>query len=214
MVIRRKALFNRALAPFSARRRAERMARFVRRMGLAGGERIVDLGGLGQTWAGVAQPLDITLVNLPGLAAKGRLPEQHRFTLLDGDACALPDLADGSFDIVFSNSVIEHVGPPDRQRAFAAEARRLAPRYWVQTPSIWFPLEPHTGMPFWWFYPEALRARIVERWRRKLPAWAEAMAETRVIRRRALEAMFPEAELWVERYAGIAKSYVAIRDGS
>ena len=45
---------------------------------------------------------------------------------LQADACALP-FGDGEFDVYFSNAVIEHVGPRERQQAFADEALRVAP---------------------------------------------------------------------------------------
>jgi len=51
-----------------------------------------------------------------------------------------------SFDAVYSNSTIEHVGDESRQALFAAAVRRLAPAYWVQTPSSHFPIEIHTGV--------------------------------------------------------------------
>lgn len=38
------------------------------------------------------------------------------------------------FDLVYSNSVIEHLGTWEKQQAFAAEARRVGRGYWIPTP--------------------------------------------------------------------------------
>lgn len=200
----------RAKGRFGAAMRRRRMDRFLARMGLRGGERIIDLGGSPSFWAEVPVPLDITVLNLPG--GVGPVPNglPHRFTLIEGDACAVA-LPDARFDVAVSNSVIEHVGGPDRQQALAGEVRRLAPRYWVQTPSIWFPMEAHTNLPFWWFYPAPLQRRLIRRWRRTLPEWCEMVEGTTVISHAAMAAMFPDADIWTERFAGIPKSYVAFR---
>jgi len=158
----------------------------------------------------VPVPLQLVMVNLPG--TQGPVPpSHHEITLVEGDACDLPQFADGAFDIAFSNSVIEHVGGPEKRAALAREARRLAPRYWVQTPSIWFPVEAHTYLPFWWFYPPALKRAFIARWRRRLPAWCEMIEGTTVLRRQEMQALFPDATLWTERVMGLPKSYVARR---
>jgi len=70
------------------------------------------------------------------------------------------DFADGSFDIVFSNSVIEHVGDAASQRRFALEVARVGRSYWVQTPNRWFPIEQHLLTPFLHWMPR--------RWQRAL----------------------------------------------
>lgn len=196
---------------FAARRRRERMQLFIAAMDLQGGERIIDLGGRGSFWASCPIPLEITVVNLPGIAPPDEAPDQHRVHMIEGDACDLSEIGDMSFDIAFSNSVIEHVGGPDKQAAFAGEALRLAPRIWVQTPSKWFPMEAHTMMPFWWFYPEALRQRIIAGWRRKRPGWTEMIEGTTVLEKGALQRMFPGTHIAVERFLGIPKSYIVQR---
>jgi hypothetical protein len=115
---------------------------------------------------------------------------------------------------VFSNSVIEHVGPEDRQAAFAREVRRLGRSYWVQTPCRWFPIEAHTAMPLWWFYPERTRCYFLKRWHNSLPAWSDAMAETRVLTRKRMKQLFPESQLYIEWIVGIPKSYAAYASSS
>jgi len=111
---------------------------------------------------------------------------------------------------VFSNSVIEHVGPEDKQEQFAREVVRLGKSYWVQTPSPWFPIEAHSGLPFYWFYPEQLRAWLLRKSQKKLPAWwTEYIATTRVLSRRRVTQLFPNARIRVEFLFGLPKSYVA-----
>ena len=77
---------------------------------------------------------------------------------VQGDACALP-FADQSFDIVFSNAVIEHVGEIDRQRLFVAEALRVGRRVFLTTPNRWFPIELHTRLPLVHWLPRGAAGR-------------------------------------------------------
>ncbi len=74
---------------------------------------------------------------------------------VQGDALALP-FADGEFDIVFSNAVIEHVGRRDRQRRFVVEALRVGRRVFITTPNRRFPLEVHTRLPLVHWLPDRL----------------------------------------------------------
>lgn len=80
---------------------------------------------------------------------------------VQGDACALP-FADGAFDIVFSNAVIEHVGARDRQRLFVEEAVRVGRRVCLTTPNRRFPLEVHTRLPLVHWFPDPIAHRAYE----------------------------------------------------
>src|SRR5208282_1607695 len=151
------------LPRFSAFARRRRMGGLMRMLEIKPGTRVLDLGGSPSIWENVPVPLDITILNLPGGIPSDALDSFdagtsiHTFHFVEGDACNVHQFSDRSFDLAFSNSVIEHVGPQEKQEAFAREAVRLGKSYWVQTPSAWFPIEAHTGMPFYWFYPEQLR---------------------------------------------------------
>lgn len=171
---------------------------------------MVDLGGTPYFWNLLDGGFEVTLVNLPGSEMTGAHLEN--FTLIQGDACDLRGVfADGAFDFVFSNSVIEHVGDESRQEAFAREVRRLAPAYWVQTPSDRFPLEVHTGIPYYWRLPESTRRWLHRRWERDLPAWFEMIRETRVLSRKRMQELFPDSQMYIERWMGVEKSYSAYR---
>jgi len=54
---------------------------------------------------------------------------------------------DGSFDIVTSNAVLEHVGSFENQRFFVSELIRVGGRVFVTVPNRFFPLEHHTAIP-------------------------------------------------------------------
>jgi SAM-dependent methyltransferase len=80
---------------------------------------------------------------------------------VQGDACALP-FPDGSFDVVYSNAVIEHVGDLGRQRLFVEEALRVGRRVFLTTPNRWFPIEVHTRLPLVHWLPQAAAGRAYD----------------------------------------------------
>jgi SAM-dependent methyltransferase len=206
--------FYRLLPHFSAVARRRRMQGLMRMLEIRPGTRVLDLGGSPAIWDNLPVPLDITILNLPGAVPSFQLDDArtsiHTFYYVEGDACNVRQFADCSFDLVFSNSVIEHVGPPEKQEAFAREVLRLGKSYFVQTPSAWFPIEAHTGMPFYWFYPEQLRAWLLRRSQKKLPSWwTEYVAGTRVLSRGRMAELFPDARLHTEFFFGLPKSIVA-----
>jgi hypothetical protein len=153
--------------------RKRRMEKFVELMHLTEGAKIIDLGGL---------PQMITLLNLPGAFERSQGVYQKQYRFIEADACQPLDFADNSFDVVFSNGTIEHVGAPKKQEAFASSIRRLAPSYWIETPAIWFPIEAHCHLPLWWFYPPSLQQAWIRRWQRQGQEFKwKQMSETRVL---------------------------------
>jgi SAM-dependent methyltransferase len=89
-------------------------------------------------------------------AIKKRYPEVETVV---GDACDLP-WPDKSFDIVFSNAVIEHLGSFNRQKKMASEIMRIGKRWFVSTPNRWFPFEFHLRLPFVTWLPGNSYLRI------------------------------------------------------
>lgn len=200
---------------FASRLRRRRFAFFSQLLARVPGTlRILDVGGTRDFWqqmgADVLRRAEITLVNLnpDPVSAPG-------MTSVQGDARALP-FAPASFDVVFSNSVIEHVGGLADQTRMAAEVMRVGQRFFIQTPNRYFPIEPHFLMPFFQFYPVALRVALVRRfrlgWLPRTPDKAkarEAVEGVRLLNRRELASMFPGAGIYEERLAGMTKSFVA-----
>ena len=103
---------------------------------------------------------------------------------VQGDALELP-FADGEFDVVFSNAVIEHVGGREQQRRFVAESLRVARRAFVTTPNRWFPVEVHTRLPLVHWLPDPVAHRAYDLVRKP---WAK---ENSLLGPRALRELFP-----------------------
>ena len=213
----RLRMFYRLLPSISVYFRRRRMMKLISILDLKPGTRVLDLGGAPAIWEHVPVPLEITLLNLPGAVTAGEKEmlespglKHHTFLVKEGDACNAVEFADHSFDLVFSNSVIEHVGPPGKQAEFAREVARLGKAYWVQTPSKWFPIEAHSGMPYYWLYPEAMRRALMNNWRKRLPGWwADYISTTRVLSRQRMSELFPNGQTRVEYYLGFPKAYVS-----
>ena len=212
----------RAPGSFSNSRRTRRFARFERlvddlKRGRSEPVRILDIGGTNAFWENRGwadrQDVHVVLVNL-----EAERPVHANIEPQAGDATDLGQFADGSFDVVFSNSVIEHLGTLERQAAMAAEVHRLAPRYWVQTPNFWFPVEPHFLTPAWHWLPVRMRVALLRRrrwgWRGPCPdpdQARELVQEIRLMRPSEVQSLFPDAELTKERIGPLVKSFVAIR---
>jgi hypothetical protein len=174
--------------------------------------RVVDLGGTALFWEGVpTKPLHVTTLNIsdPYTSDAGWI------TQLNGDACT--DKAPGTFDLVFSNSLIEHVGGHWRRSRLADEVHRLADRHWVQTPYRFFPVEPHWMAPGMQWLPVPARAALTQRWplgHIHADSYEEGLREAMEIELLTVSEMrhyFPTSRIWYERFGGLVKSLVAIK---
>jgi SAM-dependent methyltransferase len=216
----------RSLGSRLRKRRSVHIASLIERCFAQSGQcRILDIGGEAVYWKMFDEGylcrhnVMITLVN-PDHARIGSTSAPELFTVSVGDGCDLP-YPDNAFDVVHSNSVIEHVGDWKRMVAFAAETRRLAPCYYVQMPYFWFPFEPHFGLPFFHWLPEPMRISLMRQRScgqfpraRDLGEAVEFVQDSRLLDRKQFAFLFPDADIVPERFLGIPKSLMAIRTPS
>ena len=176
---------------------------------------ILDVGGVEDYWETnvFVDQANFTILNLDAPA-----PHHANVTTLAGDARDLSRWADKSFDLVVSNSVIEHVGTVDDQQVMADEVRRVGKRYFVQTPNFWFPVEPHAVFPVFHWLPEPMRASLLQSFRLghlyPRPEREEALdlvRSIRIVSARELKSMFPDGTLWREKLSGLTKSLTIYR---
>jgi hypothetical protein len=178
--------------------------------------RILDVGGRAAFWEnrGWAGRADVEIFSLNLV---GETERHNNVKSLIGDATNLSEFGDASFDIAFSNSVIEHLFTFENQRRMAAEMRRVGKAFWLQTPNFWFPVEPHFLFPGWQWMPECIRVSLVRRWRcgwlgpyPEVVAARNAVKEIRLLDKAELKAIFPNATLIPERFFGLVKSWTVV----
>ncbi|GAA0398421.1 hypothetical protein Acor_34340 [Acrocarpospora corrugata] len=178
---------------------------------------VIDLGGSVRTWTRApARPAHVHLLNIEPPVDE----PPDWITVQLGDACELPsNLVSRRFDLVFSNSVIEHVGGHEPRRRFAASVHRLSERHWVQAPYQYFPLEPHWLFPMFQFLPLPVQTAIAARWplswgarpRNRAEALPKVL-EIELMTRTLMRYYFPDSEHLSERLFGLRKSLIAVRD--
>ena len=177
--------------------------------------RVLDLGGTVRTWTqSPVRPREVVIVNLAE-----QPPAPGWIVSHIGDACVLPEaVASERFDLVYCNSVIEHVGGHAQRSALAASVHVSAPRHWVQTPYRYFPIEPHWIFPAFQFLPVNCRALVTRTWRvgnRRTPWHAADAAVSSVLgvellSKTEMHHYFPRSQLVGEHFAGMVKSLIAV----
>jgi hypothetical protein len=176
---------------------------------------VLDLGGTVEFWRRVpVRPASVDVVNV----AVDSTADDEQMRVIEGDACELPSTLDGRrYDIVFSNSVIEHVGGHDRRSAFAATVRERADRHWIQTPYRYFPVEPHYVFPGAQFLPSLPRSWVARYWPlTHAPGVDEGSAVGDALSIELLDVTqmryyFPDSDIARERLLGLSKSLIAVR---
>jgi len=177
--------------------------------------KILDVGGTWLNWELADCQHRVTFLNIRDLSKN--LETKLHYDFVKGNAAKLP-FADGSFEIVFSNSLIEHLDGYEEQKKCAREMRRVGKRLWIQTPAPGFPIEPHLlGPPV---------QKLREPWRRIAFRWLtlqgllrrssegkirEVYEDIHPVPYSRMNELFPDCRILKERFGILTKSYIAVR---
>jgi hypothetical protein len=186
---------------------------------------ILDLGGRADYWRRVgfdfldAHDLHVICVNYTEEELYASEDQHPRLTARVGDATNMVGEADNGYHLVHSNSVVEHVGRFAAMRAFANEARRLAPAYYVQTPYFWFPIDPHwPKLPMFHWLPLSWRQKLLRRWGlgwggpcKDIDHAMRDLEGTTLLDWSQMTTLFPDGRIRAERIFGLPKSMIAER---
>jgi hypothetical protein len=193
--------------------RPRRMRRFQERFRVTAQTCVLDVGGTPFNWSFLRRPPKLIIINL--------LPPDNAECILEtwvvADGRRLP-FKSNSFDIVYSNSLIEHLGSFENQRLFAEECRRVGLSYYVQTPNKRFPIEPHLITPFIHWLPVAVQRRLLRNFtvrgliiRPTDQECEDFVRGLRLLNEPELQQLFPDAKIWHECVVGLVKSLIACR---
>jgi methyltransferase family protein len=222
-------LFRRTAVRSSTACRNRRARLFLDRLQPLATDEIIDLGGgKGGYLAGILPyRSNVTIADVDP-AVLTIAAETYGFGTVRLDGSGVFPIADQEYDVVFCSSVIEHITGPREvifdildskqfaasarvaQANFAAELRRVGKRYFVQTPYKYFPVEPHSFLPFFivWL-PRRWQIKLLDFFGRH---WIKSVqADFRLLTIKEMSELFPDAEIVLERYCGLVKSIVAIK---
>lgn len=202
---------------FSTKQRQKRHAFFMSLIdSLPKPIKIIDIGGTENYWKhmnGVFcnSELQITLLNL-----QLEKVTASNIRSIVGNATDLHNIADKEYDIVFSNSVIEHLNSFDQQHMMANEILRIGKSYFIQTPNKYFPIEPHFLFPMFQFLPRPVQLHLLLHynlgWHKKCSNKIIAenvLSSVKLLTYNDLRKLFPKSNIYFEKFFGLTKSYIA-----
>lgn len=176
--------------------------------------KILDIGGTEIFWEIMGfvdnDNYKITVLNLDKVETK-----YNNITSLKGDGRDISNFNNNEFDIVFSNSVIEHLGKYEDQKKMADEIKRLGKIYFLQTPSFYSPIEPHFFFPFFQLLPINTRIFLLRNFNlgylKKAPEKDKAkqiIKSIRLLKKHELESLFPGSIIINEKLLGFTISFI------
>jgi hypothetical protein len=176
--------------------------------------RLIDVGVTDTAWrsgnfieANYPWPSQITAVSIDAVPTFQRHHPGVKVVNADGKHLPFPDQ---SFEIGFSNAVIEHVGSRDEQRKLVAEMLRTCQRVFIATPNARFPVDPHTLLPFAHWLPTRIWHRVLRVAGQK--SWAD-LNRLNPLDARALRSLFPSStpvRIVRQRLLGLTSVIIAI----
>jgi len=213
----------------TSRFKQKRMQLFLKSCVIKRGDTILDLGSEDGSYMGRYYPFpeDVVLADIeeePMREGKALFGFRGYKVIKPNEGLPFDD---GEFDVVWCNSVIEHVtvsrdemskmtdsefrkSAEAHQALFAKEIERIGKRYFVQTPSLHFPIESHSWIPLVQYLPQPKRWNLS---RRLKNTWIKMWrADFHLYEIKRFRRDFPTAtQINIERAFGLPKSLIAIR---
>jgi hypothetical protein len=152
----------------AATKRSELFRQFLQ--AFASPIRIIDLGGTVSMWErwGLDKEagLRIDLVNSFPIDVNGRdlVPATSNFRKVNADVASLRPDDYRQYDLVFSNSMLEHLTSRDLQRSVAQAILTSGRPFFIQVPNKHSLIDPHFAhplAPFFAAWPRSLQARAL-----------------------------------------------------
>jgi len=176
--------------------------------------KILDVGGTAYFWKNsqllIHPNIHITLLNL-----QLETTSHASLSSMQGDATDMKEFEDCQFDLVFSNSVIEHLYTFENQQKMAAEILRVGKTHFIQTPNLSFPIEAHYALFFAQYMPRSLVFFLLtktklSRFQKWDPVDAEQyLDEIRLLNEGEMRVLFPGSSILKEKVGGLTKSLTA-----
>ncbi len=202
---------------FSINFRKKRMRTFFQILKPIENATILDVGGNIFHWSLVKGKLKIAILNIELPRNYGQEYKNNvKFVL--GSGLNLP-FRNNSFDIGYSNSVIEHLETLENQKQFAKEIMRVGKNIFVQTPNKYFFVEPHILTPFIHYLPKGVQRKLL----RNFTIWGlivrpsqqycinHVIDEIRLLSYKELRLLFPNCSIIKEKFLFFTKSFYIIR---
>lgn len=189
--------------------------------------RILDLGGTAEMWArwrvGDSDDFRVTLLNHHRHDSTQRSEKvtQGFIQTRRGDALEIGSNVLRDYDVVFSNSMLEHLASPSDQVALANKIEQCGLPYFIQVPnrrSLVDPHFPHALVPFFAMYPRSVQARLLTWSALGSGSRASSMEAARLrlslyhpLGRSEMQHLFPRATTLYQWTFGLPMSVIAQR---
>ena len=183
--------------------------------------RIIDIGGSFDYWKLLPESyykkfnISIVIVNIE---KKIKAKDKKKFIFADATTNLWDKIDQNKFDIMHSNSVIEHVGTYKKMQKFAENFLNFHGKYFVQTPNYFFPIEPHFMTPFFHWMPLKIQVWLVYNFQLGFMKKAknksdaiEIIKTCNLLKKKQFSLLFPNAFISTERFLIFNKSLIAIK---
>lgn len=226
MSIYKKYIDNSNKASINFKLRQARLRIFVKHIrSLERPVSIIDIGGSARYWEAFffsieginKKDFNITITNLSKENLREDFDHESYYKYDVVNACDMHKYADNEFDVVHSNSVIEHVGNADNKKKMAQEIIRVGKKHFVQTPNYWFLIEPHFRFIGFHWLPIFVRIWLVKK--RKMGSLPKAknteeaikiIDSVQLLTHSELCEYFPNSTIWREKFFNLTKSLVVL----